>query len=643
LKFAGLGIAVFCVLALILTNFVVVSATSDYSHLSSVESEIVSQINGTNIYNYDLQLENIALNQSLSGYTFRSSGSPGAEAAAGWIQQQFEGFGLETSNETFNLTTWGLLAQPTLVVYGYGGLNVSSSQVAISSFQCEHYSWPTPKGGVNASVVALPPYYDPGVWLALDSTGTVLLVPDNVPSEFALQFLAKINSQTPAAIIFTVADGPELFSPHGGMDYWNMKIPVGWIDSSDSASIGAMMAEENVSAFVSIPAAIGQGTHYNIVAELPGSVDPQKMIVVSAHYDTVMNAGFCGDGSGTAAVLELARVFSEAEREGEYKPQYTLVFVAFAGGDLGFAGSVNYVKQHESEMNNIVAVINLDSLGSQMMTVSQTFPDDNGLNLQSIVTGAAADLGLTVSVINTGGSDQETFRNPALADKIYSSLWGGTSGIEDVNGSRVKSSIMISSSPLDWINTENDTSSTAGWVTAADLESQTQAAGLSIMRVLSTIFSPFLEELYISFAAVAVTSVAAVYLFQSRLRILLKGFTHDVTSLIGGKEVMIIVLLTLIFLVASLAVHSVFVETEITDQGYPAILLTECFGIPFTSLGLLKAEISEGGRVPSTINGPVVFGGAIPDVALFLTAAFLIVFLVKRVIYMRDLNKYYSQ
>jgi len=49
----------------------VVSATSDYSHLSSVESEIVSQINGTNIYNYDLQLENIALNQSLSGYTFR--------------------------------------------------------------------------------------------------------------------------------------------------------------------------------------------------------------------------------------------------------------------------------------------------------------------------------------------------------------------------------------------------------------------------------------------------------------------------------------------------------------------------------------------------------------------------------------------
>lgn len=645
LKFAGLSIAFCVVLALLLTNFVV-SATSEYPRLSSVESEIVSQINGTNIYDYDLQLENIALNHSLSGYTFLSSGSPGADAAADWIQEQFESFsGLQTTRETFNFTTWTLSAQPTLVIYGDGGPNVSSSQVAISSFQCEQYSWPTPVGGINASVVALPSYYDAGVWLALDTTGKVLIVPANVPDDFSLQFLAKLYGETPAAIIFTVSDGePVVSSPHGGIDYWNWKIPVGWVDSEDSDLIGGMLAEENASAFVSIPAVKGQDPNYNIVATLPGSVDPQKMIIISAHYDTVMNAGFCGDGSGTAAVIELARVFSEAAMKDVYRPQYTLVFIAFDGENVGYAGSVNYLKQHASEMDDIAAVINLDSLGSQTMTVSETFPDNTGLDLQSIVTGAASDLGLSVGVLFPGGSDQETFRNPASVDNLYTSIWQATSGIRDLNETRIKSSIMISSSPLTWIDTENDTSSTAGWVTAANLQSQTQAAGLSVMRVLSTIFSPFLGELFSSLTAVCVVFAAVLYLFRSRLKAVVGGFVNEVVGLIAGREVVYIVLLAFGFVFVSLVVRSVPEVTEINVNGYPAILLSQCFGVPFEMLGLPSVEFSEGGPVPPlTGSWPMVLGGIVPDLLLFGAASFFIVLAVKRTLSMRELKYYYQQ
>ena len=645
MKFAGLGIAIFCVLALMLTNFVVVSATSEYPRLSSVESEIVSQINGTNIYDYDLQLENIALNQSLSGYTFRSSGSPGTNATADWIQEQFEGFGLQTTMEAFNFTTWSLSGQPTLVIYGDGGPNVSSSQVAISSFQCEQYSWSTPVGGINASVVTLPSYSaDPGAWASPDTAGKILIISGDVAAS-SPDFFGVLNTAAPAAIIFTVSDGEQVVSsPHAGIDYWSWKIPVGWVDSEDGDLIGGMLAEENVSAFVSIPAVIGQGPHYNIVATLLGSVDPQKMIIISAHYDTVMNAGFCGDGSGTAAVIELARVFSEAKREGVYRPQYTLVFIAFDGENVGYAGSVNYVLQHASEMDDIAAVINLDSIGSQTMMVSETFPDNNGLDLQSIVTGAASDLGLTVGVLFPGGSDQETFRNPASVNNLYTSVSGTTSGIQDLNETRVKSSIMISSSPLDWIDTENDTSSTAGWVTAANLQSQTQVAGLSVMRVLSTIFSPFLEQLFGSLTAVCVVFAAVAYLFRSRLKVVVGGFVNDVAALITGKEVVYIVLLAFSFVFVSFIVRSVLETTEITVNGYPAVLLSQCFGVPFDMLGLPLVEFSEGGTVP-TLNGswPVVFWGIVPDLLLYGAAAFFLVFVVKWAFSVRAMKKYYSE
>ena len=73
---------------------------------------------------------------------------------------------------------------------------------------------------------------------------------------------------------------------------------------------------------------------YNVVAVLPGTVHPEQRILVTAHYDTIALAGPTGgspnngetpaapnpdtdapgvtdDGSGTACVMELARILSQ--------------------------------------------------------------------------------------------------------------------------------------------------------------------------------------------------------------------------------------------------------------------------------------------------------------------------------------------
>ena len=157
-------------------------------NLTSVENQIISMINGTNAYNYDLELENMTLNHTISGYSFRSSGSVGANATAEWIQEMFESFGLETQAEAFQFTTWNMMTQPVLKVDLDANPNTTEDQVVIDSFQPQHYSWPTPEGGVFAPIVILPmpevsshagvqgARYDPQAWLAVNTTGKILLV-----------------------------------------------------------------------------------------------------------------------------------------------------------------------------------------------------------------------------------------------------------------------------------------------------------------------------------------------------------------------------------------------------------------------------------------------------------------------------------
>jgi hypothetical protein len=72
-------------------------------------------------------------------------------------------------------------------------------------------------------------------------------------------------------------------------------------------------------------------TCYNLEVELPGTVRPEEIVVVGAHYDSVFGAPGANDnGSGTAGVLALARSF--ADRIGGR----TLRFVLFVNEEPPF-------------------------------------------------------------------------------------------------------------------------------------------------------------------------------------------------------------------------------------------------------------------------------------------------------------------
>ncbi len=103
----------------------------------------------------------------------------------------------------------------------------------------------------------------------------------------------------------------------------------------------------------------------NIVATLKGS-QPEasdRIYVVSGHYDSMCNSptdakcdapGANDDASGTAAVLEMARVMAK------YEFDATIVFMAVAGEEQGLLGSTHFAEEAKKKSWNVDAMFTND-------------------------------------------------------------------------------------------------------------------------------------------------------------------------------------------------------------------------------------------------------------------------------------------
>ncbi len=101
----------------------------------------------------------------------------------------------------------------------------------------------------------------------------------------------------------------------------------------------------------------------NIEVERSGATRPDRIIVVGAHYDTVPGSPGANDnGSGVAALLELARLFHD-------RPvAKTVRFVAFVNEEMPFfntgnMGSQIYARRSKQRGERIEAMLSLETIG----------------------------------------------------------------------------------------------------------------------------------------------------------------------------------------------------------------------------------------------------------------------------------------
>jgi hypothetical protein len=101
----------------------------------------------------------------------------------------------------------------------------------------------------------------------------------------------------------------------------------------------------------------------NLIATSPGTTYPNDIYILCAHYDATSNMptlrapGADDNGSGTAAVIEAARILAD------YNFKSTIRFALFAAEEQGLIGSRAYANLAAVQGDQILGVINMDMIG----------------------------------------------------------------------------------------------------------------------------------------------------------------------------------------------------------------------------------------------------------------------------------------
>jgi hypothetical protein len=121
----------------------------------------------------------------------------------------------------------------------------------------------------------------------------------------------------------------------------------------------------------------------NIVATLRGRTAPDREVIVCGHYDSTSNQassrapGADDNGSGTAAVVEIARVLAGTAFD------FTIKFICFSAEEWGLYGSKHYAQEAQAAGAKIIGVINMDMIA---------FPDRWPWQMDVVRNSASAGL-----------------------------------------------------------------------------------------------------------------------------------------------------------------------------------------------------------------------------------------------------------
>jgi aminopeptidase YwaD len=275
----------------------------------------------------------------------RWAGTEGEHRAAAYLADQFRAFGLEVATPKVRYIGWEPLGEPEFTL-------LAPEEIAFPA--CPYYfAAPTP-GIVEGR---------------LEYVGTALLGinegrdigisgPPAAPAGGPDRYVLLDASGEPIASV--VATGAEEPRPGGFTQFTEPVVQVGRSARERLAAWRATGVE--VRARLRLPTRYNTAAYsYNVIATLPGTVHPERVLVIGAHYDSVYNTvGGFDNGSGVMALVDAA------EQMVRRPLPVTVRFCAFGAEEFDFLGSRHYVLslKERGELPRIVAMINLDAVGN---------------------------------------------------------------------------------------------------------------------------------------------------------------------------------------------------------------------------------------------------------------------------------------
>jgi carboxypeptidase Q len=151
--------------------------------------------------------------------------------------------------------------------------------------------------------------------------------------------------------------------PHtGGMRDWEAgvpKIPAAAASYEDIDLIAALAAQGRVRMHLILtPQTLPDVESANVIADIKGSEQPEKIVIVSGHLDSWdLGTGAIDDGAGVVAAMQVLQTIKQLG----LRPKCTIRFIAWMNEENGGKGSETYVRDFASELPNHIAAIEMDS------------------------------------------------------------------------------------------------------------------------------------------------------------------------------------------------------------------------------------------------------------------------------------------
>ena len=273
----------------------------------------------------------------------RASGTRGFDQSADYAEKIFRDAG-------YNVTRQSFVFQSFIEFPGTSLKQISPTPTGTITTTIMSYSG---SGSVTGTVSVLPTVTGCNTAdFAGFTTGNIALV-----SRGACSFATKAtNAQAAgasAAVIYNNVPGPLNGTLGAGFTLNFAVTAVEQTVGQQLAAIPGLVLSVTASTFR------GSATTSNIIAETPEG-NPNNVVMVGAHLDSVdKGAGINDNGSGSAAILEVARQMAKV------KPTNKVRFALWGAEESGLIGSTRYVTGlSQAEKDKIALYLNFDMIGS---------------------------------------------------------------------------------------------------------------------------------------------------------------------------------------------------------------------------------------------------------------------------------------
>ena len=304
----------------------------------------------------------------------RLVGSPQAQGSVDWVADELRKLGAKVSlekttvphwvrgEETASLTSWpgGLPGtQQKLVVTALGGSPATSKEglvggvVVLTTF-AELRA--LPPGSLKGKILVFNHPFD----RQLAAAGQGIAAYEQSVLYRALGPTAG-SAAGAAAVLVRSAGSADFRLPHTGATLFakNMaRIPSAALAAEDAELIAALAKQGPLTLRLTLtPQILPDVPSFNVIADWPGSVHPEQIVMVSGHLDSWdLGTGANDDGAGIVMAMQTIHLLAKLG----VHPDRTVRFVAWMGEESGIQGAMTYAHDHASEINRHVAVLEED-------------------------------------------------------------------------------------------------------------------------------------------------------------------------------------------------------------------------------------------------------------------------------------------